>query len=180
MKVSFLNFILKKLFAKFLMNVANVTIIWSKAVSVKPIAKPLNCKWCLPTLESRDWIKKKYAFRNYAWQNWDIFFGLQTFLVNLRKDLEETKEKWNRIWKFRYFQERFISFWKYWRFILQVNEYIYLICFQTGSYYCCFDWYSGCELSCDCAQDFNWCVKFLFGLVILRKNYTEISMMGDI
>ena len=127
------------------------------------------------------WIKrlnkKKYAFRNYAWQNWDIFFGLQTFLVNLRKDLEETKEKWNRIWKFRYFQERFISFWKYWRFILQVNEYIYLICFQTGSYYCCFDWYSGCELSCDCAQDFNWCVRFGNFEEKLHRNQHDVGYL---
>ena len=180
MKVSFLNFILKKLFAKFLMNVANVTIIWSKAVSVKPIAKPLNCKWCLPTLESRDWIKKNMLFEIMRGKIEIYFLVCKLSLLIWKKTWRKQRKNETNIWKFRYFQERFISFWKYWRFILQVNEYIYLICFQTGSYYCCFDWYSGCELSCDCAQDFNWCVKFLFGLVILRKNYTEISMMWDI
>ena len=36
--------------------------------------------------------KENIAFQNYARQNYDMFFGLHTFLVNMKKELEETKK----------------------------------------------------------------------------------------
>ena len=36
--------------------------------------------------------KKNIDFQNYARQSYDMFFGLHTFLVNMEKELEETKK----------------------------------------------------------------------------------------
>ena len=36
--------------------------------------------------------KENIAFQNHARQNYDMFFGLHTFLVNMKKELEETKK----------------------------------------------------------------------------------------